>query len=107
MSYGELCSTYTCNPNLGLTCGGTGCICPKTQLGSVCDCPLSKYWTGSTCAARVGYLGDCTATYMCYYSVGLICPIDKCICYSVNTYWNPPTNQCGIMFIFAQLIILL
>ena len=100
MTYGESCSTFSCNPNYGLQCGGTGCSCPTTQGGSICDCPTSKYWTGSICTNRVGYLSSCSANYMCLYGSGLTCVGSQCICATANTYFYSPSSQCGKKIFF-------
>ena len=92
MSYNEACSTYTCNPNYGLTCGGTGCSCPTTISGSYCDCPTTHYWdsTNSICTIRSSNLGACTTglNYQCTYNSGLTCVGSQCICATANTYWT-------------------
>lgn len=88
MTYGQSCSAFQCNPNYGLTCGASGCACPTTQSGTVCDCSTANYWTGSVCTPRSTYLGSCTADYMCTYNTGLTCVSNKCICATANYYWT-------------------
>jgi len=59
---------------------------------NICDCPTSKYWSGSTCVDRVGNGGSCTTghDYNCYFESGLSCINSQCIdaCPNANTYWD-------------------
>ena len=93
MTYGESCSTYSCNPSFSLTCSsgtGTDCNCPTTYGGNTCDCDTTRYWNGTFCALRQTNGSFCTATkdYMCTYNVGLTCPSGTCICATTGTYWT-------------------
>ena len=90
MSYNQDCSTYSCNPSQGLTCGGTGCSCPTTVSASYCDCPVTKYWdsSSSVCVNRVSYNVACPTgqNYNCISS--LVCTAGFCKCPNSAYYWT-------------------
>lgn len=59
-TYRQLCNQTTeCRTDLGLTCAEIEgqCNCPYTTIVQTCDCSSTSYWTGSTCTARLSYLG--------------------------------------------------
>ncbi len=61
---------------MGLQCSygiGIDCDCPYKLSGGQCNCPVTKYWDGSICVARVGHNQPCNYDYQCTYGVGLIC----------------------------------
>lgn len=56
----------------------------------LCDCPTTKYWTGSTCANRVTFGWACSIgqDYNCLYGSGMTCISGVCGCADSNTYWD-------------------
>jgi hypothetical protein len=71
---------------------GTGTNCPTTFGPKTCDCPLSMYWTGSTCANRKTNGVACTEDCQCIQNIGLTCEnidgVQKCSCSSSTSYWT-------------------
>ena len=76
-TYGQSCWSYQCDPSVGLTCpsSANGCSCPTYLSAYICDCPTSKYWSGSTCVSRVGNGAVCNAgqNYNCLFGSGMTC----------------------------------
>ena len=60
------------------------------MLANVCDCPTSRYWSGSTCVNRVGNGQVCNTGqhYNCYFGTGMTCVNNRCVCADSNTYWD-------------------
>ena len=96
MTYGSSCDwTMPCDYTKNLICSvltATGTNCPTTFGPKTCDCPLSMYWTGSTCTDRKNYGVSCSEDCQCIQNIGLTCEniggVQKCSCSSSTAYWT-------------------
>lgn len=67
------------------------CVTGLYCISNICQCVTTKYYTGSTCAARSSYNGTCNTVSgpYCDTTVGLTCNITASICVcATNYYWN-------------------
>ena len=95
-TYSDSCDwTMPCDSTKGLFCSfsiATGTNCPTTLGPYTCDCPITKYWTGSTCADRIAYGQACSDDCQCIQNLGMTCEVvsntKKCTCFSSTSYWN-------------------
>ena len=105
MTYTELCSSYLCNPNYGLTCSSTAnsCQCPSNMALYRCDCATTQYWNGARCVERSTYNNACPTlqNYNCYSGKNMICSGGTCLCVNSDYYWVSALDSCSNFFLFC------